>query len=362
MSSDATRSVCRREVAVRGLTRAAASHLTQDALGRIDFDKLAPVKALVKRFFSAEGWSGADDDALAALVGGGQGWWRYGLDDSLELEFGWREGVFRLDVVPSFGFTFDGAVFPEVTPNPRTIRFVTGPIQEGPSRWYDSADAVDDPRVLRVFEATDAVANVLVGPDFVAVGLHRPDDWPAALAPVILAVETEFASSPLRSRSTEDTGRALPPRTTRPREARHAPNTTLERAWAELGRLRPDRPDDLRELVAALSSAEAPYRQVAARLLTEADPAVAAAAWTKLLDDPSRSVRRATVDAMVDAHRTDLRAVLERALTDPDAWIRWKSLHGLVELGIEPSRHAVTDLTQDTDFRVRLEATAALQS
>jgi len=35
-------------------------------------------------------------------------------------------------------------------------------------------------------------------------------------------------------------------------------------------------------------------------------------------------------------------------------------LRGLVDLGVEPSRAAVTALTDDADFRVRLEAGRAL--
>ena len=72
-------------------------------------------------------------------------------------------------------------------------------------------------------------------------------------------------------------------------------------------------------------------------------------------------MRRATVDAMVDANRPALRPLFERALADPDAWTRWKALRGLVELGIEPSRDALSALATDTDFRVRLEAASALR-
>jgi HEAT repeat protein len=79
----------------------------------------------------------------------------------------------------------------------------------------------------------------------------------------------------------------------------------------------------------------------------------------ELLADPSRTVRRATVDAMVDADRPMLRPLLERALGDPDAWTRWKALRGGVGLGIEPSREVVAPLATDPDFRVRLEAAAA---
>jgi HEAT repeat protein len=75
-----------------------------------------------------------------------------------------------------------------------------------------------------------------------------------------------------------------------------------------------------------------------------------------------RAVRRATVDAMVDAGREDLRPLLEAALDDADAWVRWKALRGLAELGPAPSRAAVLARADDPDFRVRLEAAAALRA
>ena len=96
-------------------------------------------------------------------------------------------------------------------------------------------------------------------------------------------------------------------------------------------------------------------------MLIDADATTAQEAWERLVEDPSRSVRRATVDAMVDAERPALRALLERALLDTDAWTRWKALRGLVGLGIEPSRGVVAPLADDPDFRVRLEATGALR-
>jgi len=70
------------------LTPAAVSHLTRDALGRVDIAALAPVKQLLKRYFSEGPWTVEDDDALADLVGPGDGWWRHELDDDFELAFG----------------------------------------------------------------------------------------------------------------------------------------------------------------------------------------------------------------------------------------------------------------------------------
>ncbi|MGI8985118.1 MAG: HEAT repeat domain-containing protein, partial [Acidimicrobiales bacterium] len=135
----------------------------------------------------------------------------------------------------------------------------------------------------------------------------------------------------------------------------------LERAWRDLGGLRPAAPDDLAQVLDAAAGPDTARRQVAANLLREANPGAARDAWSRLVRDPVRAVRRATVDAMVDAGREELRPLLEQALADPDAWARWKALRGLVELGPAPSRPAIEATAGDADFRVRLEAAAALR-
>jgi hypothetical protein len=358
------RDECRREVAARGLTPVAVAHLTRDALGRIDLDRLAPLKAFLKRFFSDDSWAAVDDAALAELVGPGEGWWSHALEQDVRFEFGWRDGAFRLELTRGalLDDMFDGPVIPEATPNPRTIRFVTGPIHDGPSRWYTSADDVDDPRVAEVFATFDDVANVLVGPEFVAVGLHRPDRWEELLAPMLRVVTSRFAAVVRVPASTDPND---PPAASRPAAPRQRSpddhSRGIERAWQELAALQPNQPDDLRRVLDALSSSDVTVRQVAARLLVDADVDVAAAEWGRLLDDQSRSVRRACVDAIVDADRQVLRPLLERALRDSDAWTRWKAISGLASLGIEPSRDAVEPLAHDADFRVRLEAARALR-
>jgi Scaffold protein Nfu/NifU N terminal len=354
----------RREVSARGLTPAAVAHLTRDALGTIDFAALGPVKKLLKQYFSDQPWTPADDEALAALVGAGAGWWQYDLDEDLRLEFGWRDGAFRIEVAPRAGRgdTFTSPVVPEATPNPRTIRFVTPPIHDGASRWYDSAAGVDDPRVARLFSDFEDVANILVGPSFVAVGVLHPDRWEQLLDPMLRAITTEFASTT----PSEDPLGAPDPESTTTRgahsrsEVAHGP-TALEQAWKELGSLRPDDPEELDRIRAAAASPNTSYRQVAARLFVNAETDLAAAEWGRLLGDPSRSVRRATVDAMVDAGRAALRPLFERAVADTDAWTRWKALRGLVDLGVEPSRAVIAPLAEDPDFRVRLEAATALR-
>jgi HEAT repeat protein len=71
-------------------------------------------------------------------------------------------------------------------------------------------------------------------------------------------------------------------------------------------------------------------------------------------------VRRAVVDTAAGAERQELRPLLERALDDADAWIRWKALSGIAALGPDPSRAAVAAVAEDPDFRVRLEAARML--
>ena len=386
----------RRRVVERNLVRAAFEHLTVDALMAVPFESLGPVKTLLKRFFSDQPWGPADDEALAAAVGPGEGEWRRGLDPELTLEFGWHDGRFRVrigssapaEAVPSpslpsrpapapggddpLAGTFDGPVVPEATPNPRTIRFQVGAIHDGPSRWYESAaGAAGDPSVARLFAEVDEVANVLVGPDFVAVGLRRAADWERLLHPVLTLVTEEFAPDGAAAGGAEEgggrrvmggpagagvVGGSAPPAAGSRRVSR------LEQAWQELGSLRPAEAADLARVVTAAESDEPARRQVAANLLREADAGVAAGHWARLVADPVRSVRRSAVDAVVDVERPELRALLESALVDTDAWVRWKALRGLAQLGAGPSRTAIAARADDPDFRVRLEVAAALRS
>jgi hypothetical protein len=361
-------------VAERNLAAAAFGHLTE-ALLDLPFEALGPVKTLLKRYLSAGPWTAEDDDALAAAVGPGDGWWERDLDADVRLAYGWDDGRFRVEarsalsaaVTSPLDVTFDGPVVPEATPNPRTIRFGFGhPVHAGPSRWYDSAAAAaDDPPVARLFADFDRVANVLVGPDFVAVGLRRPDDWEQLLAPILAVVTEEFADP--EEGAAAPTGAAGGPAwlsgSTRPPAAGDDRRLTrLERAWRDLGSLRPAEAGDLARVLEAAVGDDATRRQVAANLLREADLQAAHDAWARLVTDPVRAVRRSTVDAMVDAGRDELRPLLEKALSDVDAWVRWKALRGLVELGPAPSRPAIAARADDPDFRVRLEAAAALRA
>ncbi len=380
----------RRLVVERNLVRAAFDHLT-DALRALPFEALGPTKTLLKRFFSSEPWGPADDDALAAAVGPGEGTWQRALDADLSLEYGWIDGRFGVrvssgaaaaaptpasDGPPGSGLmsddllaaSFDGPVVPEATPNPRTIRFQVGPIHDGPSRWYESPEhARDDPSAARLFGEFTEVTNVLVGPDFVAVGLRRPHEWERLLLPVLAVVTEEYASpdgghatgAPRVMGGPAGAGAGAPALEATDGGGRPS---RLAQAWRELRSLRPAHPDDLVAVREAAASDDAARRQVAANLLREADGEVAVVEWARLAGDPVRSVRRAAVDAMVDVGRQELRPLLERALADPDPWVRWKALRGLAQLGPTSSRDVIAARADDPDFRVRLEAAAALRA
>jgi hypothetical protein len=412
-------------VVERHLVRAAFDHLTADAFMALPFEALGPTKQLLKRYFSSQPWTAADDAALAEVVGPGEGWWRHDLDADVTLEYGWVDGRFRVGLVAPGAETgatsvtgvtgpagpvvgdaagagtgeglegsFDGPVVPEATPNPRTIRFQVGPIHDGPSRWYvapsdarrsggqtgdePSGAAPDDPGVDRLFAEVAEVANVLVGPEFVAVGLRRAGDWERLLRPVLAIVTDEFApfervtpgagagesramGGPAGAGSVGGTGGDVAPGRTGGGGTDHRVSR-LEQAWHDLGSLRPTVVGDLARVRAAAGDGDPSRRQVAANLLREADPDTAAAEWSRLVGDPVRSVRRAAVDAMVDVDREGLRPLLERALADADPWVRWKALRGLAQLGAAPSRHLVAVRADDPDFRVRLEAASILRA
>ncbi len=366
-------------VVERGRERAAFAHLTNDAFLTLPFEALGPVKKLLRRFFSAEPWGPAEVEALAAAVGPGEGTWRRELDGDITMTYGWTDTGFGVDLLLAPGAavaagpeealaaSFEGPVVPEATPNPRSIRFrLDTPVSKGRRRWYESAAAVEgDAGVARLFSEFEAIANVLVGPDFVAVSLRRPSDWEPLLLPILALVTEEFgpgpAGAPATAAAAAAGGRAAGPDGAG-RSRSHHRNSRLDEAWAALGSLRPADPFDLETVLAAAGDEDPFRRQVAARLLAEADPPAALAAWSRLVRDPARSVRRATVDAMVDAGREELRPLLEAALADADAWIRWKAVRGLIELGPGPSQRLIRERGDDPDFRVRLEVAAALRA
>jgi len=364
--------VARRLVAHRRLVSVAFGYLMADALATLPFSARGPTKALTKRFFSGEPWTDVEAGALAEAVGPGEGWWSRPLDDEVTLEYGWRDGRFTIllaatalpppapvdDPPPA---TVDGVVVPEATPDPRTLRFRMGPIHDGESLWFESpASAQAYWRAACLFDQFPEVANVVIGPDFVAVTLHRAGDWQRLHDHVLATVAGVFDEAvpdvgPGWMQDPVTSGDQRVTAATSRRDAR------LALVWAELGPLQPADADDLDALITA-SCGEDPFRrQVAATLLLEADPAVAAKHWERLLADSSHAVRQATADAMANAGREELRPLLERALGDGDGWVRQTALSGLVDLDPEPSRDAIMALADDLDFRVRVAFANFLQ-
>jgi hypothetical protein len=87
----------RAQIVEHGLTVQAVGQLTEVVSG-LSLEALAPVKQLLKRFFSNEAWTEADDEALADAIGPGIGGGHYELEPGLELVWAWEEGRFRLRV------------------------------------------------------------------------------------------------------------------------------------------------------------------------------------------------------------------------------------------------------------------------
>ena len=374
-----TGSVDARRLAVeRGLVHRAVAALTDRALAGLPFEALGPTKGLLKQFFSPKAWGDDEATALADAVGPGDGWWEEPLDDDLVLEFGWIEGRFDLSIqgpggsgdrppvgaTDALGATFEGDVVPEATPNPRTLVFRLRAVFGAGSREYRSDAEADDSRVGRILTAFPEVVSVMVARDFVAVTVRRPEWWPELLPPVLAVVAEEFSGGD-DSLDGASAPAAVPGMAALHRRSaaagRTRPPTRLDRAWDELGGLRAADPTGLERLVAAAIAPEPAHRQVAAGLLGEAPADLALRVWSGLVGDESRTVRRAAVDAVVDARREELRPILERALGDTDAWVRWKAIRGLTELGAAPSRAVIEPLGDDRDFRVRLEARGALR-
>ena len=180
---------------------------------------------------------------------------------------------------------------------------------------------------------------------------------------MLRVVTEEFAAAAAAAAAddaSEPAARTRPVAHTGSREVDARGSRRLERAWDELGDLRADRPEQLDRLLAATDDTEPARRQVAAALLVDAPPEAASRAWAHLLGDSSRAVRRSVVDAVAGTGREELRPLLEEALDDVDAWVRWNALRGIADLGPAPSRTAVEARVVDPDFRVRLEATQVL--
>lgn len=351
----------RAAVAARGLVTVASKHLTEDVAMSLPFEALGSFKTLLKQFFSGEEWGRDHTNQLANLLAPHitDGWWEHALDDELALAYGVRGGSFVLWATgagtraPSlFDRVFTGPVVPEATPHPRKVKFAIGG-QPAPGRWYQRSDPdpPEDERVVRLFEELD-VTDVMVAGDFVTVGLSRSSSWENRLDALLDLVTRLF----WRGEGTTD------PERTREELLREAGRTHLGGAHRELHLLDPDASDDRSRLESALQSLDVKDRRIAVAILAEsADAAVRTRAIQQGYADSSRIVRRGAIDAAADLEDPALRPLFERAFTDEDAWIRWKAVRAIGDIGVSTSRAAVAALAEDPDFTVRFEVARILR-
>lgn len=352
---DATRAA----IAARDLVATASGYLTGEVAVHLEFEDLGPFKTLLKRYFSNEPWTGPDADELDGLVGSrlGDGWWEHDLGSGITLAHGMRDGRYRLWVggvshptVSIFDRAFDGPVTPQATPHPRKVRFTIGG-DPAPGIWYrrSDPDPPADERVKRLFAEQDTT-DVMVAGDFVTVGISG--SWERRLEPVLALVTELFAAA----------DSVAPSHRTREELIREASHLTVAARPDDLHLLDPDDVGHRQRLERAASSEDARVRRVAVVVLAEAsDPTVARTAVVAGYADGSRLVRRTAIDAAADREDEGLRDVFEQALTDADAWIRWRAVRALGEIGVSASREGVDSLADDPEFRVRFEVARVLR-
>jgi len=355
------RATARAQLAQRALAATAAERVVRIALAELPVPLVARVTTQLRRFFSGGAWTAEDDASLAAAVGPGSGWYEEELDPELTLGFGWRGGAFRAEVryqpidvdpdgpvdvgassveharVRTLGDTFEDGVVIDLGRAPTELCFRVGP-SAGASATFTADDAGTDPRVAAVFGACVSLTEVTVGSGTVAATIDDAARWPDVLLGLFDTIVAEFA----------------PPRT--------APaDRQLDRARSELGTLRHDNPRDLARILDATTSPDAAFRRIAIERFAGADPAVASRPWARGLEDSSRAVRRVTARVLAESARPQTRDLLERALGDADACVRYYGVQGLAAIGAAPSTTALLHRRTDTDVRVRLAAEAALE-
>ncbi len=342
------------------LTADASGFITYEVAMHLPFESLGRFKTLLKQFFSSAPWTPADAQSLSALVTPhvASGWWEHRLGGGLVIAHGIQDGHYVLwatgasDASESiFDRVFDGPVVPEPTPHPRKVKFLTGGDPQ-PGLWYRRTDGhPDDDRVARLL-AEDDVTDVMVAGDFVTVGLDRTSSWQQRLDPILALVTTLFA--------TGEPVTATP--RTRQELMQEAGRVHLDIRPSELHLLDPDRMDERARLTEALQADDPRLRRIAVAILAEADDDdVRRAAVRQGAADEARIVRRAAIDAAADTEDETLRDLFESALGSEDAWVRWKAVRSLSDLGAASSRDAIAALADDDDFQVRFEVARALR-
>lgn len=349
----------RAAVAARGLTVDAAAFITHEIAVHLAFERLGRFKTLLKRFFSDEPWSEQHEAELSDIVLGdvSEGWWEHRLDGGIQLAHGITGGRYVIWVTGGdrsatslFDRAFSGPVIPEPTPHPRKVKFTFGGASE-PGIWHRRTDGhPDDPRAARILAEPD-VTDVMVAGDFVTIGLDRTSSWEQRLDPMLDLVTRLFsAGDPV-----------APPERTRHELVTEGRRVRLDVRPAELHLLDPDDSDERATLLTALNADDARVRRVAVAVLAECSDKVLRRQAIRIgFADDARIVRRAAIDAAADAEDELLRPLFEQALTSDDAWVRWKGVRAIGELGVSSSRSAVEALADDADFQVRFEVARTL--
>ena len=356
------RATARAELAKRALAATAAERVVRTALDGLPVSLVARATTQLRRCFSGGSWTAEDDAALSAAVGPGTGWYEEELDPELTLGFGWRAGAFRAEVhyepsdtssdggaaagddaaardarVRTLGDTFEDGVVLESGRTPTELCFRIGP-SVGASATFTFDNAGTDPRIAAAFAASPSLTKITIGSGTLTATVDHAAHWADELLPLIDAVAAAFA----------------PPRA--------APaDRQLERARSELGALRHDSPRDLARILDATTSPDASFRRIAIERLEGADSAVALRPWARALDDSSRAVRRATAQVLANAGRSETRDLLERALADGDACVRYYGVRGLYAIGPSASITALHHRRADSDPRVKIAAEAATE-
>ena len=236
--------------------------------------------------------------------------------------------------------TFDGPVATEAKHQPRIVGFLIGPSATATSdRWMRRTDRGLAPRMQRLFAAHTLIDGVWFAAGCYDIELRDAQGWFDALAPILTVMTIGFAT---------------------PRRA-PAPNSDETRARREFALVELRSPRGRVVVRDAIAARNPILRELGVAHIATTDPFQALNVYRRAIDDPARSVRRATIRAVHADARSEYRAIMERGLRDVDGYTRFLSVHAINAIGASTSRAAVEKIAADPDARVRLAALAVLQ-
>jgi hypothetical protein len=234
----------------------------------------------------------------------------------------------------TLGDTFEDTVVLDAGRTPNEVRFGLGP-GPGANGTFTRDTAARDARVETLFHECADLDQVSITSGTLTATITDHTRWSEILLRLFDAVTAAFVP------------RATPP------------DRQLERAQRELGTLTPDNSRDLARIIDATTSPDAAFRRIAIDRLAGADALAGRAPWRRGLEDSSRAVRRSTARALAATADPGTRDLLEQALDDADACVRYYAVCGLVGIGSGPSSTMLEAQRRDPDVRVRLAVEAA---